>query len=975
MKSYPNTSQQIGKAAIIALGVATIVFLLLRYVEFFAGLNDLLLDEVMVHANHPQPDQRLMVIEINDESVRQLGKPIPRSNYVKLLRKLPPLGIKTTAFDLLFIDEELPENDACLAAWSDSVKHVIHCFKFSDDAPDSDFFAVKHYEKYAVSLQDQSALTIMTARSAVYPHPKFIDHFHQAGHITVEWDYDGRSRRMPLFYQFNGRIYPALGLVALFDYLGVVNRTIKIQNSFWGRKAIIELTDSCLEIPIDDHGQMLLNFYGIFKVFQPIPLHHIVSLLDAFQPRQSLYGTLPLYDGKLVLIGNTETGMDKYETPFSAEFPGVGFHATFISNILQRNFIREASEQANVIMLAILAVFLLTVFFYHNTVSRSFWTFYLFPIGLLVIFNVMAYLVFYRIFDIWLNVIQINGCCGTLMIVLFFYEKVARVKELSTKIAKLNQEICEKNAKLDKLNQQIHAQGEQYKTIEYFVKGLQSTFVDPTVNVEQELKKFFPGFFEQYERMRISLDEKIMQLNAERDRVAREKQLLEQERTIYQGILKGAQPETTQPPVLSTKANHKAVAQQALSAWQYFRALQKKGSQLPQPIPGIIALPAIVDENNQKVKTPMGEIIEKIALLSQYDSTVLITGEVGVGKELVARAIHEQSHRANKRLVIINCATLPEHLMESELFGHKKGSFTDAKYDHKGAFEYADGGTIFLDEIGELKLDVQAKLLRVLQNREIQKVGSNEPITVDVRVIAATNRDLKGAIERHEFRSDLYSRLQVVDLHIPALRYRKYDIPFLAQHFLNRFNSKYGKAKSCSSETIIAMLCYDWPNNIRQLEHVIEKACVLTSGDEIGLSALPEEIQNAYRDIFESEQVPWWSQIEVLLHQEQQRLLLGCKNALRSGRIQEFLHSTALQADHRICSNCYEYLMTFINGIASIFAPERREALVRRTIIQMQEELLHWCHQEKIDKLSRLYKKIEQLLGRSRRQIDNWRRQ
>ncbi len=969
------TIREISKICIIGFGIATLTFLLIQHIGFFNNLNDLLLDEFMVHSDDRGPDQRLLVVERDDESVRQLGKPVPRSNYVKLIRKLSSMGAKTIVFDLLFIDEEDAKNDSELAAVTDSVRHVIHCFKFSDDEQNSGLLENKIYEKYSLSIEDRTNLKILTAKSGTFPHQKFIKNFSQAGHITIEWDYDGRSRRMPLFYEFNNRIYPTLGLATLFDYYGISEKSITIENSFWGRNVIIEATNKMIKIPIDSKGQMLLNFYGVFDVFEPVPLYEMINLLDAFQPRDLAHVALSLFDEKIVLIGTTETGEDKQETPFSADFPGVGFHATLISNILQSDFIREASWKINATISAILTLLLLGAFIYYQRFSKSILVFYVFPIVFFIIFNIIAYVAFFKYFSIWLKLMQIDSVYLVLFVAIIFHEKVIRLKELNSKINQLEADILIKSSDLEKLNLKINSQTEQSKSVEYIVTQLQSVLKEPSINPQDDLKKFFPEFFKQYERMKGSLEDKIQDLISEKERIKREKEKLENEKNIYQNLLKGTAPSKAKIPLPQPAIDKIKLAQQIMSAWQYYQSHQKRGASRPDSTFGIVALNETLNEKGEKIKTPMGEIIERIIKISNYDSNVLITGEVGVGKELVARAIHEQSNRSNKRLMTINCAAIPENLMESELFGYKKGAFTGANFDHKGAFDYANGGTIFLDEIGELKLDMQAKLLRVLQSKEIQKVGSNEAIRVDVRVLAATNKDLKKSIENSEFRGDLYSRLYVLDLHIPPLRERKHDIPFLVQHFLNRFNAKYNQEKSFSSEAIIAAMCYNWPNNIRSLEHTVEKACVLTTEDEIPLSALPDEIQKAYRDIFESEEIPWWSQIENLVCQEQKRLLEGCKTAIRSDNIDEFLKSKNLQADHKICASCYEYFLTFINGIASIFPADKRETLIRKTIIQMQNQLFQWCRQEKIAKLGDLYDAIEKLLGRSRRQIDNWKKE
>jgi Nif-specific regulatory protein len=231
-------------------------------------------------------------------------------------------------------------------------------------------------------------------------------------------------------------------------------------------------------------------------------------------------------------------------------------------------------------------------------------------------------------------------------------------------------------------------------------------------------------------------------------------------------------------------------------------------------------------------KSPI--IIEKIEIIDRIaktDSSVLILGESGVGKELFAEQIHLRSPRRDEPFVRVNCAALPEGLLESELFGHVKGAFTNAIHTRRGRFEIADGGTIFLDEIGDLPLSLQAKLLRVIQERTFEKIGSDVSVTVNVRILAATNKDIETLVEKGDFRSDLYYRLNVLPIYVPPLRQRTEDIPELANFFLKKFKRETKKQfDGFSSEAIEAMLSYSWPGNIRELENCIERACAIGKG-------------------------------------------------------------------------------------------------------------------------------------------------
>lgn len=257
-----------------------------------------------------------------------------------------------------------------------------------------------------------------------------------------------------------------------------------------------------------------------------------------------------------------------------------------------------------------------------------------------------------------------------------------------------------------------------------------------------------------------------------------------------------------------------------------------------------------VDNPNMIGRSPlMRRLMEMVAMIAPSEATVLICGESGTGKELIAKSVHANSSRKDRPLVIINCAALSETLLESELFGHEKGAFTGADKRREGRFMEADKGTLFLDEIGEVSLLMQAKLLRAIQEGEIQRVGSNQTLTVDVRLIAATNRDLKADVEAGKFRQDLYYRLNVMTIDTPALRERNEDIPALAMHFLEKFAERNRKSiKGFTPQAMDMLLKYNWPGNVRELENTVERAVILLSGDFISERELPMSINQYFED-------------------------------------------------------------------------------------------------------------------------------
>jgi DNA-binding NtrC family response regulator len=239
-------------------------------------------------------------------------------------------------------------------------------------------------------------------------------------------------------------------------------------------------------------------------------------------------------------------------------------------------------------------------------------------------------------------------------------------------------------------------------------------------------------------------------------------------------------------------------------------------------------------------------VLDTVAKVAETDSTVLITGESGTGKELVAKAIHYNSARCNRMLVTVNCGAIPEELLESELFGHTKGAFTNAVKQRTGRFAVADGGTIFLDEIGDMSPNLQVKLLRVLQERTFEPVGSSKTVSVDVRVIAATHQNLEEAIRNKTFREDLFYRLNVIPVEVPPLRQRREDVPLLVQHFLDKVQEETGRTlKGFSDDAFATLAAYHWPGNVRELENLVERLTVMREGYQVEVSDLPSSLRKA----------------------------------------------------------------------------------------------------------------------------------
>ncbi len=277
---------------------------------------------------------------------------------------------------------------------------------------------------------------------------------------------------------------------------------------------------------------------------------------------------------------------------------------------------------------------------------------------------------------------------------------------------------------------------------------------------------------------------------------------------------------------------------QFVGLWRIYNEAEREREELRQQLKERYSIPNLVGESEK-----FQAVLKAVYKVAETDATVLLLGESGTGKELIARTIHYQSPRSKGPFVAVNCAALPDSLLELELFGAEKGAFTGATERRIGRFERAKGGTIFLDEIGELPLQLQAKLLRVLQERSFERIGSSEPIKADVRIIAATNRDLLAEVRKGNFREDLYWRLNVVSILMPSLRQRKEDIPLLVHYYLDKFNRKYNKQIRFTKNVIENLVQYDWPGNIRELANTIERVVIMSDQDTIEEIDLPGNIK------------------------------------------------------------------------------------------------------------------------------------
>ncbi len=594
------------------------------------------------------------------------------------------------------------------------------------------------------------------------------------GHISANRDVDGIIRRVPLVVDVRGQYFPAFSLAILARYFQVPQDRVL---TYPGKSVVLQNafvpsqdTKDEVNIPIERNGMMRINFAG--RWVETFSHFSFIDVLAEWEngDRKDLSDNI---QGKICLVSNTATGMDLKPMPLEVDYPGGGIHANTINTILMGQYLRRLS--------------------------------FLPEFGLVLLLSMMVAIFVVR-WGAWASFVSlIFVALSYFLLTIYSFQKGLITPVLSP----------------------ILASGLTYVSILLYQYGLSRKHIEKLIDDKEQIGKTLREVTQTLKKNEIELNEsrgELSRLICEMDRI-RDQEEVKLERIRYlEAALERVGSQQDDLLNRKWKLEEKVADLVAVPVREdKFIEIEQKTLQQEFARHGIITYSAKMFK--------MFDMAKRVAMTSE---SVLIQGETGTGKELFARAIHAMSPRSQKSFVTINMPALPDNLIESELFGHLKGSFTGAVADKKGKFQLADGGTIFLDEIGELKPDLQVKLLRVLQNGSVDRVGASSPIQVDVRIIAATNRDLQAEIKRGFFREDLYFRLNVISISLPSLRERPEDIEPLAGYFLKKHILASGREiRGISSKALEKLKRHLWSGNVRELENTISRGMIMSRGDWI----------------------------------------------------------------------------------------------------------------------------------------------
>lgn len=731
-------------------------------------------------------DSRLILIDCDDTSVATLGPwPWDRAVHALMVEILSSAGVKTIAFDVVFSVPSSADDLRLMKAMAQAknVHLPIGVELFPPREALSAESDLAHAQEMLLGVIGHGGLPWTAHRNAgdllvtgrlFMPLADLGAAAAGVGHIASNRDPDGVIRRVPLVVRVKDRLLPAFSLRIAMDVLGVKPEQVDIvPGRYVQMNGVGADPRKRARIPIDESGQMLVNYAGKWReTFLPhYGFSEVLALAATSEGRREIEAR---FKGATVLILATATGFDLKPVPMENAVPGGLIHANVLNTILTERWLHPPSRVGAILWAVLMGIIGALV------VSSRSWKAAL----VLVAAGVAAYMgLAVGLFQLFGQVIPIVAPLTAFVLAVV----VVPVHEQATervRIGLLERQMREAEAALAASRARLESHDREFDAAIDEARRLRETALESSEKVRE------------VETRIQTLDMALHNAHVERDRLVSHVEELEQR-------LQDLRPVTAAPTVLLSR-DEEAVRVEAEAH-------------------------GIITGDGRMI-----EVFQMIKKVASASSAVLLMGETGTGKELVARALHTLSPRAHGPFVAVNMAAITETLAESELFGHVRGSFTGAYSDKKGRFEQADHGTLFLDEIGELSPDLQSKLLRALETGEVDRVGGTAPRKVDVRIIAATNRNIEEEVRAKRFREDLYYRLNVIRIILPPLRERPSDVERLAQHFLREFAGRENKPIVGFSEKAMHTLrCQEWRGNVRDLQNAIERAVVLAEGKVI----------------------------------------------------------------------------------------------------------------------------------------------
>jgi transcriptional regulator with PAS, ATPase and Fis domain len=743
------------------------------------------LDMRFVFRGDIETNSSLIMIDADDASAEVYGNwPWDRSIHARILEYLKEAEAEVVTYDILFAQAQDPETDTLLASTSLGLGNVVFPVAISlaeTNASPTEKMPVPE-ELWRGHWASDKVKNFFSTGNVIFPFSGLI-HEDRLGHIATNRDIDGIVRRVPLIVRHHDKFLPSLAFQTVLNFLKVPHANVQITD----RSIIIPGVarpgeNTTSDLVIPVDSKGQMLINFAGKWGDTFKHASFASVLST--ENKDTKGESEDLTGKIILIANTLSGSDIKSIPLERNFPGPGIHANIINTILTGSFLRETSRTFNVLMLFLLSLATALILASRKHIQKMVAVFVLAG-GYIVIGILLFHLGV--ILEMFLPIVAII----TTSLFVSVYQSTTE-KKISDALLIEKQNI---ESRITQVSKELAGKDEEQKQTLNMLNSLQQEMV--------EEKK---------------------------------------------------QEETQHQQIHALQANLESITKEKFNLQEEHEELEKRFSDLN--INASLETSSFVGELEKiriecmeaGIVTQNRKVLETFLILKQFapvPSPVLILGESGTGKELFARALHTLSQRSEKPFIPVNMGAIPKDLIESELFGHKRGAFTGAISDKKGKFVLADKGTIFLDEIGDTSLDAQVKLLRVLQEKEVQPIGGDS-LTINTRVVAATHQKLESLIKDGGFREDLFYRLNALTVHLPPLRERQEDIPFLVQHFVQKYSKAYGKnLGGVSEQAMKTLVSHEWKGNIRELENIVQRGITLAKGDMVQEKDLGLEAESA----------------------------------------------------------------------------------------------------------------------------------